>query len=291
MLVRFDVNQAVKSPSLGNFPLFVHPGCPDDDYRKCNYVVSKRVVAKVKNSVEARAGYFALNMTNSVRAEMTATEHTALYRFSFPGTKYVNDDGVLVPYAPLILMDMIDLGNSRSDGDVQVFNETGRITSNATYNPSFGKGKYTAFACVDFSGAALRSTGTFMDEEAMVEPKEQSGVGAGFAYPSGSAGAWVHFDPPPNNQILARVGLSFISKERACQSAQREIPGWNFDETVAAAQQVWREKLSVIEYEGTGVSEDMQTVFWSGIYRSMLSPQDYTGENPKWSSQEPYFDS
>ncbi len=31
--------------------------------------------------------------------------------------------------------------------------------------------------------------------------------------------------------------------------------------------------------------------FYSGIYRTMINPQNYTGENPLWSSSEPYFDS
>ncbi len=40
-----------------------------------------------------------------------------------------------------------------------------------------------------------------------------------------------------------------------------------------------------------GASEDLQTSFWSGLYRTMLSPQNYTGENPFWDSGIPYFDS
>lgn len=35
----------------------------------------------------------------------------------------------------------------------------------------------------------------------------------------------------------------------------------------------------------------MLTNFYTGIYRTMINPQDYTGENPLWSSKEPYFDS
>ncbi|CAK7211562.1 hypothetical protein SCUCBS95973_001157 [Sporothrix curviconia] len=31
--------------------------------------------------------------------------------------------------------------------------------------------------------------------------------------------------------------------------------------------------------------------FYSGIYRTMINPQNYTGENPLWTSSEPYFDS
>jgi len=32
-------------------------------------------------------------------------------------------------------------------------------------------------------------------------------------------------------------------------------------------------------------------IVWSGLYRTMISPQNYTGENPNWDSGIPYFDS
>jgi putative alpha-1,2-mannosidase len=47
----------------------------------------------------------------------------------------------------------------------------------------------------------------------------------------------------------------------------------------------------VVEVDATGIDDELQTVFWSGIYGSMISPQDYTGENYLWDSTEPYYDS
>jgi putative alpha-1,2-mannosidase len=49
--------------------------------------------------------------------------------------------------------------------------------------------------------------------------------------------------------------------------------------------------LADIQVEAPGVSEELQTTFWSGLYRTLLSPQNYTGENPLWNSTEPYYDS
>ena len=85
--------------------------------------------------------------------------------------------------------------------------------------------------------------------------------------------------------------LSFISPQQACRNAETEIPDFDFGRTLAAAEAVWKEKLSVLSIDATGVDASLQTVFWSGVYRSMLSPQDYTGENPLWESSEPYYDS
>lgn len=82
-----------------------------------------------------------------------------------------------------------------------------------------------------------------------------------------------------------------MSVAQACHNAETEIPDFGFDKVRKVAEDVWRQKLSVIQVDATGVSDELQTVFWSGTYRAMISPQDYTGENPLWESNEPYYDS
>ncbi|KAL2266066.1 hypothetical protein VTJ83DRAFT_5418 [Remersonia thermophila] len=285
-------------PSLGNFPLFVHPGCPDDDFKKCKYTVMQRVTDRVNGSVMASPGYFSINLTNTVRAEMTATQHAVLYRFGFHGNATVDvaaaaDEPVVsgVPYSPLVLVDLSDLMSSRSTGGIRVHPEAGRITGEGKYAPSFGSGSYEAFFCADFRGAAIRRTGTFQGEAAAEEPKLLDNSKPEFYVPSGSVGAWIQFEAPPENRLLARVGVSFVSVDQACENAEKEIPDWKFDGVERAARSAWREKLSAIEVDATGVSEELLTTFWSGLYRSLLSPQNYTGENPLWSSTEPYYDS
>lgn len=279
------------SPSLGNFPLFAHPGCPEDDFHQCKYTVVDRPVRRIKNSATARPGYFAIGLNNSVYAEMTAAEHATLYRFSFPKDEEVQSHGVMVPSSPLILMDLTDLGNSRTGGDIEVDRETGRIMGNGSFSPSFGTGVYTAHFCADFLGADIRKTGVFLHDNITDEWASIGNIGSNFYIPSGSAGAWIHFARPPNNQIMARVGLSFISVAQACRNAEGEIPDFNFDEVVRASERAWKEKLSVIKPSYAGLSHESLTTFWSGLYRALISPQDYTGENPLWDSKEPYYDS
>ncbi|KAK0707449.1 glycoside hydrolase family 92 protein [Lasiosphaeris hirsuta] len=284
-------------PSLGNFPLFFHPGCPEDDFVKCDYSVMHRGANRVPGSAFASPGYFSINLTNSVRAEMTVTEHTALYRFGFPGNDSVNivvDDDVVtqVPYAPLVVIDLIDLMNSRNGGGIQVYPESGRVVGDGRYSPSFGAGHYQAFFCADFRGADIRNTGTFTANKATAEPKFLGGdIKSGYQNPHGSAGAWIQFEKPATNTITARVGVSFISVDRACENAEAEIPDFDFGRVEDDARRAWSGKLSAVEVDSTGVSEELQTVFWSGLYRTLLSPQNYTGENQLWNSSEPYFDS
>ena len=171
-----------------------------------------------------------------------------------------------------------------------IMDATGRIVGQGTYSPSFGQGMYQAFFCADFQGARIRNTGTFQTNNATTEPKVLD-MSSNSWYSSGSVGAWIQFDKPATHSILARVGVSFISADQACASAESEIPDFNFGRVEQDARDEWSDKLSAIEIDATGVSEELQTTFWSGIYRTLLSPQNYTGENQLWNSTEPYYDS
>lgn len=280
-------------PSMGQFPLFVHPGCPDDDYTQCKYSTANRAVMRWPYSARARPGYFSIRLKNSVAAEMTAAEHTALYRFSFPD-RDAPEDGANqeVPYSPLVLVDLQDLDSTRREGGVRVDAKTGRITGEGKYRPSFGTGQYQAYFCTDFKGPKIRKVGTFVQEkpDATSQALETDPNGQ-YVVPMGSAGAWIQFEKPPQNEILARVGLSFISREQACRNAEREVPKFDFAATQTAVENAWANKLSVIEVDETNIDPSLLVTFWSGLYRTMLSPQNYTGENPLWKSSEPYFDS
>lgn len=129
-----------------------------------------------------------------------------------------------------------------------------------------------------------------MNNRAGSQPKNLSVYPDGINDPPLPAGAWVQFHKPEaDGQILVRVGVSFISGEQACanQLETNEITRFDFDGVRSAAEQAWREKLSVVQVNNTGINETFQRTFWSGFYRAMISPQDYTNENPLWKSDEP----
>lgn len=255
----------------------------------CVFPQADRATPYIASSVIAEPGYFSIQLATNIKAEMTVSNHTALYRFTFPTTSTVSG----APLSPMILADLIDLPHSRSNGSVSVDATSGRIVGSGTFAPSFGIGSYDLHFCADFSGASIRDTGVFINNRAGNSPKSLSVQPDNIN--SGSetlpAGAWVWFNAPSNSQILARVGVSFISTNQACSNAETEIPSFNFHPVRMSARQAWVNKLEVVQVATTGVSKALLTAFWSGLYRSMISPQDYTGENPLWESTEPYYDS
>jgi len=275
------------NPSLGNFPLFPQY-CPEDDLNNCQYFKLQRAVNYTNGSVVATPGYFSLSLVNGISAEMTTTEHTALYRFTFPPAESSNR----LALSPQIVLDLTDIGDTRQNASIRIDPKSGRMTGTGTFLPSFGAGSYITHFCADFSGAIIHDSGVYVNNRAGTEPKELF-VKRGFNLFYLQAGGFLRFKRPEDGTITARVGVSFISADRACKHAEKEIPNpdRDFNATKARAELSWRAKLSPISVQAGGVGEDMQKAFWSGIYRTMISPQDYTGENPFWNSSEPYYES
>ncbi|KAE8828059.1 hypothetical protein HRS9139_07278 [Pyrenophora teres f. teres] len=278
------------SPSLGNFPIFAQAGCPNGDINACNYPKQLRAENRIPGSVHAKPGYFDITLFNNIRTEMTVTNKTALYRMTFPDTPTTANTTL----NPHILVELTDLPNSMNDANITVYPDTGRITGGGLFAPSFGIGSYQSYFCLDFNGAKVKDAGIWSNTRATakVTSLKIALSDARQATLKRPAGGWVQFEKPfHGNQIIARVGMSFISEAQACSNAEAEVPLGKFDDVVAAAETAWRAKLDVITVQAGGVDEVFLKAFWSGVYRSMISPQDYTGENPLWKSDEPYYDS
>jgi putative alpha-1,2-mannosidase len=242
------------SPSLGNFALFPYSECPGDDINLCVYPKKSRMVAYDNTSVIATPGYFSIRIAGNITADMTATHHTSLFRFNFPPSASAG--------SPLILLDLTDLSDSRHDnGTVTVDEATGRMVGGARFIPSFGQGSYYVNFCADFQGSPVRDNGIFVNSRASTQAKSLTISRSINGYPL-PGGGFVRFSPQYGGQVLARVGLSFISADQACRNAESEIPDFAFDNVKSAAEKAWREKLSNIVVDTTGANSSLITMFY-----------------------------
>ncbi|KAL2852509.1 glycosyl hydrolase family 92-domain-containing protein [Aspergillus pseudoustus] len=276
------------NPSLGNFPIFPQV-CPDgEDVNTCRFSKSARAMGYVNDSVVARPGYFGVTLENGIKADMTVSERVALFRFTFPSSA---DSGGATP---LILLDLTDLWDSRQNASVSIDTKNGRILANGTFLPSFGVGTYKSYTCVDLYGAEIRDGGVWVNDRASIEVQNLY-VTRGFNLFYLQAGGFFRFNHKVNEEltVTARVGVSYRSSKQACENAEKGIPNplEDFERLRTQAEDAWREKLRPISIKSGGAVRELERSFWSGIYRNMLSPQDMTGENPLWDSEEPYFDS
>lgn len=239
------------APSLGLFPLFPYASCPDDTVNGCIFPKLTRATPYKPESVRATPGYFGLELQSGVRGEMTTAFHTALFRFTFPQS----DGG-----SPVVFLDLSDLSDSRQDNASISVDENGRMTGEGRFLPSFAQGTYVAYFCADFKGS-IRDTGIYVNNRGSTDVKDLkiSRSINGFPLPGG---AFVRFQD--SSPVLARVGLSFISSEQACQLAEDEISDFDFEGTQHIARAAWDEKMSPITVEPRGVDSSVLTNFYSG---------------------------
>ncbi|OCH84461.1 glycoside hydrolase family 92 protein [Obba rivulosa] len=278
--------------SLSLFKVFPFASCGDtDEFETCATSVNgrktlRKVLANGSPDDAAEPGYFSTNLSTDIRVELTATRRTAIHRYTFPDSS-VN---------PRLVVDITDDGQqSMTDPVLTIDPDTGRITGGSSFEASFGPGRYRAYTCVDFQGQGFTldqptEHGTWLQDA----PIKQS-VSLHQQYVSflNQLGGLLTFNPNLNGTttILARVGVSFISPEQACANAEEEIPDFDFDSVRSSARSQWNELLGRIQVDPQGVDSETVSLFYSSLYRTHISPADYTGENPKWNSSEPYYDS
>lgn len=202
------------------------------------------------------------------------------------------------------------------NASISVDADSGRMMGESRFKPSFGEGDYVAFFCADFQGSAIRDNGIFVDSRGSADVKDvkiSRGIN-GAPPPAGAFNRFTSKDP-----VLVRVGLSFISADQACSLAGEEIPSFDFQGTRDFAENTWKTKMGGISVStsadsatsgtgmmgrngtttgnGTGTAmsqkeeEDMLKNFYSGIYRTMINPQNYTGVVPVVDAETIYFDS
>lgn len=102
-------------------------------------------------------------------------------------------------------------------------------------------------------------------------------------------GAMLFFESLANKTVNMKIGISFISTLKARENIDKEIPHWDFKKELAETQQKWEDLLKRVSVEKEA-SVEKKTMFYTGLYHTMLMPVDRTGENPLWENDSPYYD-
>ena len=68
-----------------------------------------------------------------------------------------------------------------------------------------------------------------------------------------------------NEEILVRMGMSFISTDQACSNAEAEIPDFNFDVISQSSVSQFEGILNRIRVDSTNVTDDVLSLFYSSV--------------------------
>ncbi len=192
----------------------------------------------------ARPGYYRVVIGQGVEVELTATRRAARHRYTFP------DGG-----EPWVLVDLghtLD-GGRCADSSLTSIPEEARIEG-WVHNVGAFSGRYGGFR-VFFSA---RFDSPWEEAQTWSTPTQDAGE---------RVGVRLRFHA---NRVQAAVGISLVDLEGARRNLEAEAPGWDFEATVAQAEERWRTALSTVELAGG--TEAQRTIFYTALYHTMMMP-------------------
>ncbi|HTV43655.1 MAG TPA: GH92 family glycosyl hydrolase [Candidatus Sulfotelmatobacter sp.] len=200
----------------------------------------------------ARPGYYRVHLdTYGIEAELTATAHCGMHRYTFPASRNSH-----------VLIDLIHGIGDRKPVRATLKMENDRLITGE--RQSRGWTQKTIYFAIECS-RPFRNFGIELD---------------GKPLPAGAREArgkeiWAHLDyrTRSDEKIILRVGLSPTSVEEAKRNLQAEIPGWDFDAVSATASDKWEQNLSRIEIECS--NPEIRRTFYSALYHTMVAPTIY----------------
>jgi predicted alpha-1,2-mannosidase len=86
----------------------------------------------------------------------------------------------------------------------------------------------------------------------------------------------ITFATTQGEKVLIKVGISPVSTENAMLNIKAELPGWNFNKAVAAADQAWNKQLNKIVINA---SADKKRIFYTSLYHTMIAPSIFNDHN------------
>ena len=207
---------------------------------------------------KAEAGYYAVLLhEEGIRAELTATAHTGVHRYTFPKES-----------TPTIIVDLKhSLDNEHIyESSLQVVNPHEMTGMRNTRGWSDNQRIYFVIQCSQpFEKATLVSN------QKALEGKEAEGT---------DLQALLKFKDHTSEPIVMKVGLSIVSVENARENLQAEVEGFDFDAVKQAAYHTWNDAVSAIKVEGG--TEEQKTNFYTALYHSMVVPNVVSDVNGQY---------
>jgi predicted alpha-1,2-mannosidase len=223
---------------------------------------------------QASLGYYKSSLRNGVTVELGATEHAGLYSYSFPNGTVSS----IVIDVSHVLASFRGLGWEQhySGGSFSIADD-GHYEGLGIYNNGWNLSPdWTIYFCGKFNQQPLRSRTFNGNASSSNTPVNGTGrLGGVYTF--------------TETKVLSRVGISFLSSQKACKNLEEIPEDTEVSTLVEAAKTRWNaEVLSKVQISPED-TEDLSLVY-SSLYGMFLIPSNRTGENPAWNDGEPYYD-
>jgi len=202
----------------------------------------------------ATPAYYSILLDDySIKAELTGTLRTSIFRFTFPENQDANI--IIQPNA------------KPGEGFVRVRADRNEIVG---YNPvhrlylrAGEPAGFNGYFVVRFPHP-FSVSGTWCGDTVQQRKMEQNGG-------CERLGAFASFAHLRERSLLVKVGTSFTSIEEAEKNLDAEDIGWNFEAIRKSAESAWRKLLDRIEVSGG--TPEQQITFYTALFHASLAPR------------------
>ncbi|MGN6510016.1 MAG: GH92 family glycosyl hydrolase [Chitinophaga sp.] len=197
---------------------------------------------------KAYAGFYSVKLDKyDITASLTATKRAGLHKYEFP-------QGVKEGHVLLDLYHRDIVINS----SLKVLNDS--TITGMRRSTSWAKDQILYFA-MKFSRPAKSHNVALGDtSKGPLTDAEGRNIKAYFTF-------------DVQQPLYVKVAISGVSEEGALKNLDAEMPGFDFDGTLANAKAAWNKELGKIEVKGG--THDQQVMFYSALYHACLNPNLY----------------
>lgn len=209
----------------------------------------------------AAPGYYKVRLADTgIDAELTATTHTGIHRYTYPaGTEQQ------------LLLDL-DHSAQKGSWNRRIIQSQIRMVSPTVIEGYRIITGWAKLRRVYFYMELSRPVSGYVLRDGDREAREVIN-GTGLK-------ALLTFDGD-RRELVCKVALSAVSTENARMNMEAEAGGWAFDEYKEKADNTWDDRLGRIEAEG---GEQQMQIFYTAMYHALIQPNqvsdvngDYTG--------------
>jgi predicted alpha-1,2-mannosidase len=211
--------------------------------------------AKFSHEKESAApGFYEVALESGIKVSLTATTRTGFAVFDFPKSK----DATL----------LVNVGRNASgvqeaewyaEGDRRM---TGMVASGAFCGT---RNRYVLYFAAEFD-RPFAAFGSWDGERLL--------PGVSPARGGKQTGGYVTFDNSSGNTVRMKVGVSYVSVEKARANLRAENSAWDFEAVRARARARWNEALGRVRVGGG--AEGQTRVFYTALYHALLHPTTFS---------------
>ncbi len=201
------------------------------------------------DSEHAAPGYYSVFLEDpSVLVELTATTRVGLHRYTFPAS---SDAGIVLDLGYAVN------GDAPTETSVRVAGDTMLV------GHRYSRG-WAADQRIYFAAVLSKPFATFsLADDSVALPQSLEATGTAVKVLLG-------FDTDEEEQVLLKVGISYVDVDGAIRNLRAEVPGWDFDGVRREAHEAWEAALSSVRVQSS--DEAAKRTFYTALYRTKLAP-------------------